>query len=113
LFDADEVLRVAREVRVPVVFDWLHHKANPCRRPVADVLREVFDTWTGEHGRPKVHLSSQATNAPAGAHADYVRGKDLAALLDVAPAQLFDCMLEAKQKDRALFRLRAELSARR
>ena len=35
LFDADEVLEVSRRLRIPVVFDWLHHLANPCRRPMA------------------------------------------------------------------------------
>ena len=31
LFDAEKALWVAERVRVPVVFDWLHHLANPCR----------------------------------------------------------------------------------
>ena len=63
LFDADEVLGVARRLGVPMVFDWLHHRANPCKRPIADVLVEVFRTWTAADGRPKIHLSSQAGGA--------------------------------------------------
>jgi UV DNA damage endonuclease len=110
LFDADEVLEVARATGIPMVFDWLHHQANPCQRPPADVLMDVFQTWSPDDGRPKVHLSSQAEGAPAGAHAAFVDVRDALALLKVAPALPFDCMLEAKEKDRALLKLRKELS---
>ena len=112
LFDADEVLSVARRLDLPVVFDWLHHNANPCRAPLAEVLPAIFATWRPEDGRPKVHLSSQASNGPRGAHADYVDVADALAFFEVVPLQPFDCMLEAKQKDRALLRLRAALRRR-
>jgi UV DNA damage endonuclease len=109
LFDADEVLRVGKATSIPVVFDWLHHRANPCARPVSQVLEDIFATWKRHDGRPKIHLSSQAANGPAGAHAEYVNPRDLVEFLAVAPDLPFDCMLEAKQKDRALLRLREEL----
>lgn len=112
IFDADEALAVGKAAGLPVVFDWLHHRANPCRRPVATVLAEIFGTWSAADGRPKVHLSSQAANAPAGAHADYIDPQDMIDLLEVAPDVPFDCMLEAKQKDRALLRLREALRER-
>ena len=111
LFDAEEALAVARRLRIPVVFDWLHHQANPCRRPVDEVLTEIFATWREVDGRPKVHLSTQARGGPPGAHADYVAPDDVRAFLRVAPDRPFDCMLEAKQKDRAVLRLRTELAA--
>jgi UV DNA damage endonuclease len=76
LFDADEALQVGRAASLPVVFDWLHHLANPCRRPISDVLRDIFATWRESDGHPKVHLSSQATAAPAGAHARFVDVED-------------------------------------
>jgi UV DNA damage endonuclease len=109
LFDADDVLQLAGEVDVPMVFDWLHHQANPCRRVATEVLPEIFSTWRSRDGTPKVHLSSQAKGRPPGCHADYIDQEDVLAFLRVAPGQPFDCMLEAKQKDRALLRLRGEL----
>ena len=109
IFDAEEVLQVGRAAAIPVVFDWLHHRANPCLRPVSQVLEEIFATWTPTDGTPKIHLSSQSANGRPGAHADYVDPRDLVAFLAVAPDRPFDCMLEAKQKDRALLRLREEL----
>jgi UV DNA damage endonuclease len=112
LFDAEEALDVGRAVGIPVVFDWLHHQANPCRRRAAAVLREIFKTWTKSDGRPKVHLSSQASGGPPGAHADYVDPADVMSFMQLAPPTPFDCMLEAKQKDRAVLRLRDELATR-
>jgi UV DNA damage endonuclease len=111
LFDADEVLQVGRAAGIPVVFDWLHHQANPCRRPLSEVLLEIFGTWKAADGRPKVHLSSQARGGPVGAHARFVDVRDAIAFFEVAPPAPFDCMLEAKDKDRALLRLRDELRA--
>jgi UV DNA damage endonuclease len=112
LFDADEVLGAGRGAGIPVVFDWLHHQANPCRRPLSEVLIDIFETWTEVDGTPKVHLSSQAAGAPVGAHARFVDVRDAIALLHAAPPVRFDCMLEAKEKDRALLRLRDELRTR-
>jgi UV DNA damage endonuclease len=109
LFDAEDVLDVSTRARTPVVFDWLHHRAHPCRGPIAAVLVQVFRSWHPGDGRPKIHVSSQAPDAPAGAHAAYVDVRDLLTFLQAAPGEPFDCMLEAKQKDRALLRLRDEL----
>ena len=58
---------------------------------------------------PKVHLSSQASNGPRGAHAEYIDVADALAFFEIVPLGRFDCMLEAKQKDRALLKLRAAL----
>lgn len=112
LFDAEEVLLVARQLRVPVVFDWLHHHANPCRAPLSEVLPAIFETWRPEDGKPKLHLSSQAAGAPRGAHADFIDPADALACFATLPPHPFDCMLEAKEKDRALLKLRSALRTR-
>ena len=109
LFDVEEVLSVAGRVKVPLVFDWLHHNANPCRAPLSEVLPVVFATWKLADGHPKMHLSSQAPDGPPGAHADFIDVADAIAFFDVVPPQAFDCMLEAKQKDRAVLQLRDAL----
>ena len=112
LFDAEEVLSVAQRLGLPLVFDWLHHHANPCRTPLAELLPAIFATWTADDGRPKVHLSSQSADGPAGAHADFIDPADAEAFFTALPDAPFDCMLEAKEKDRALLRLRADLAGR-
>ncbi len=110
LFDAEEALSVAHRIGVPVVFDWLHHHANPCRAPLEEVLPAIFATWKQQDGRPKVHLSSQADDGPPGAHAPCIDPADALAFFAELPDAPFDCMLEAKEKDRALLRLRGDLA---
>jgi UV DNA damage endonuclease len=113
LFTAEHVLAVSRTTGLPVVFDWLHHRANPgsTRTPheTARLVAACFDTWLPGDGVPKIHLSSQARGGRPGYHADWVRTTDFLDFLAVAPACPFDCMIEAKKKDLALFRLRREL----
>jgi UV DNA damage endonuclease len=113
-FTAEHVLAVSRAVGVPVVFDWLHHRANPggAASPAAArrIVAECFDTWRPADGVPKVHLSSQARGARRGRHGDWVRPADVLAFLAIAPPRPFDGMLEAKKKDLALFRLRRALA---
>ena len=112
LFDAEQALDAGRRTGLPVVFDWLHHQANPCRAPLKDVLEGIFSTWGGAHGIPKVHLSTQARNAPPGAHAAFIDPDDALAMIRALPPRPFDCMLEAKEKDRALLKLRSALRRR-
>ena len=113
-YTVDDVLRVAERSGLPVVFDWLHHQINP--GPPASVrglLQACWATWSRERdGLPKVHFSSPRAGGPAGAHDDWVDADEFVRFLAAAPDRPFDCMLEAKRKELALFRLRRELAAR-
>src|SRR3954447_18745406 len=62
LFTADDVLAASRRSGIPVVFDWLHHAANPGARLGDEraLLDECFATWGPGDGVPKTHFSSQA-----------------------------------------------------
>ena len=113
-FTAEHVLAVSRRTGLPVVFDWLHHRANPgtARTPteVRRLVARCFHTWRPVDGVPKIHLSSQARGARRGRHGDWVRLSDMLDFLATAPPRPFDCMIEAKRKDLALFRLRRDLA---
>lgn len=108
-FTIEDTLEVSTRTGLPVVFDWLHHRANAGAGDIAKLLHDVFGTWKAEDGPPKVHLSSQLEGGRLGQHDDWVAPEDARELLRVAPDREFDCMLEAKRKDLALFRLRAQL----
>lgn len=116
MYTAEDALATARATGLSVVFDWLHHRANPGALATDPAVRELlhacFATWRARDGIPKVHLSSQAAGGRRGQHADWVRPRDVTAFLAVAPARPFDAMLEAKRKDQALVRLRRQLARR-
>lgn len=113
-FTIEDVVVLAEEVGVPVVFDWHHHWCNGHprigRSGLARWLRRAFALWRDRP--PKVHVSSPRRGPRDRAHADYVDPAfirpflDLLRELDPGPV---DVMVEAKQKDLALFRLREEL----
>jgi UV DNA damage endonuclease len=122
-YPVTDILAIHDACGVPLVFDILHHRVNnPAGLDDVDALLACLKTWpAGE--TPKIHYSTQRTYArtqgsadpaaPKGAkrgeHDDWIEAGDFAGLLDRAPEKRFDVMLEAKQKDLALLRLREEL----
>ncbi|MCP3142083.1 UV DNA damage repair endonuclease UvsE [Pyxidicoccus xibeiensis] len=107
VWSAREVLPLAREHGVPMVGDNLHNAVLPSNPELSlkQLVREAAATWTALDLRPKFHLASQKKDGRAGAHSDFVDPADFRAM--VAALELpADFMLEAKEKDRALFALR-------
>ena len=78
---------------------------------VPGLIHRAAATWDlARDGVPKIHYSSQAEGQPPGAHAEYADAAEFARFLRLGPAEVqFDCRLEARAKDRALFRLRETL----
>ena len=130
-FGLAAVLGLAGRIGRPVVWDVLHHhRHDPDRIPDREALELAVATWPAGV-TPKIHYSSPRTNAEEHrrrvgrrterrlvlpqprAHADLVDpigfehfARETARGIDV------DVMLEAKAKDLALLRLRAQLRAR-
>lgn len=107
IWTAREVHPLARAHGLPFLADNLHNAVKPSDPPLS--TRELFRlstaSWHSLGLRPKFHLASQKEGAKPGAHADFIAPADwfdVEAALE-APA---DFMLEAKEKDRALFALR-------
>lgn len=104
LFTAKDTLYVAKNLKIPFVFDYFHHVLNPS---IFD-FNDIYETWRGK-GTPKFHLSSQG-DGKYGLHGDYVKLDDFYALMElieVAGLKKVHIMLEAKQKEKAINRLRS------
>lgn len=130
-FSLSECYRIHQQTGIRLVYDHLHHALNnPEGLSSGDGLRLALSTWPSNQ-RPKLHFSSPRTEMriversdPATGHrrqwlqpplwtqhSDYVNpfefipfARQALALRDV------DVMLEAKAKDLALLRLRADLA---
>ena len=129
-FSATDTLWISARTGVPLIFDHQHFW---CLHEPGDDLIETFAaclaTWP-EGVRPKMHFSSPrtemrtitrkdrktgkpvATPAPPiwTGHADYVQPFEFVRFMRDAAHLTFDVMLEAKMKDAALLRLRADLA---
>ncbi len=107
VWSAREVLPLAREHGIPMVGDNLHNAVLPSDpvMPLKELLREAAATWTALDLRPKFHLASQKPEGRPGAHSDFVDPADFRAMVAALEVPA-DFMLEAKEKDRAVFALR-------
>jgi UV DNA damage endonuclease len=107
VWSAREVLPLAREHGIPFLADNLHNAVLPSRpvMPLDELLRESAATWHALGLRPKYHLASQRRGGPPGAHAARINPADFRAVRAVL-ATPADLMLEAKEKELALFALR-------
>jgi UV DNA damage endonuclease len=107
-WSAREVLPLAREHGVPMLADTLHNAVLPSDpvMPVDELLREASATWHALGLRPKHHLASQRPGGRRGNHDDRIHPGDFIAAVRAMETPM-DFMLEAKEKDLAVFELRA------
>lgn len=104
LFFAGHCLQVPTlTVNIPLVFDYHHDWIYPSSQPVSALMPRILATWSKKGIKPKQHLSEPRPGAVTvmerRAHSD--RCKTL-------PADLpddMDLMLEAKDKEQAVFEM--------
>lgn len=120
-YTVGECLWIHERTGIPVVFDHQHHRLNPGEMGTVEAARAALGTW-GET-TPKLHYSSPRLDgrevkrgkevkieAPLlRQHADYIDPWTFADFLEQLSGLPFDVMLEAKAKDLALLKLRADL----
>ncbi|WP_277631339.1 UV DNA damage repair endonuclease UvsE [Atopococcus tabaci] len=101
LYTVEEVLEMAHQTGSPVVYDNLHHAANPTDDPHDDVywIRETRKTWKEGDGRQKVHYSQQADDKRVGAHTDTIYLDPFLEYFDKLEDKDIDIMLEVKDKN--------------
>lgn len=85
--------------RVPIVFDYHHHKFCPGGLTERDAIHLAASTWPAGI-RQVVHYAESQYEPMTPAHSDWIDGPIDDHGLDI------DCMLECKMKERALLRLR-------
>jgi UV DNA damage endonuclease len=111
LFTAKETLSLCEEIGVPMVLDIHHHVCNDSDEPIEDFLDRILYTWKGEAFPPKMHISSPKEGKLDKRHADYINPNNFIGLVEkcIPYGKDIDIMLEAKQKDLALYKLVEDL----
>lgn len=102
VWTVQEVVEVASALGVSAIVDNLHHGLNPGTLSLKEAIELALPTWKN---RPKIHLSSQDTTKQPGAHAALILDSDWQMLLEALGEQEADIMVEAKDKERAVFPL--------
>lgn len=121
-FDAIETLEMCELLGLPMVLDIHHQWVNNQGEEPASLWPRILKTWESDYAQagssandplpPKIHASSPKSETDRRSHADGVEaGPLLDFLRQIAPyTAAVDVMLEAKQKDGALFALMDELA---
>jgi UV DNA damage endonuclease len=112
-FTASEVLYICKEVNAPIVFDIHHHNCNNTGETVESLLSDIFSTWDNQPLPPKFHFSTPRESEKDRKHADFINAEDFTAFIEICRPlnKDFDVMLEAKNKDQALFQLVDDIKA--
>lgn len=81
---------------------------NPGNERLQDLLFPIFETWRGQNRPPKVHFSSPKSDKQFRHHAPDINPDDFINFIQMADEfwnDDIDIMLEAKNKDVAVFNL--------
>ncbi len=110
-YNSKDVLQICKMLHIPMVLDVHHHYCNNDGGKINNLLPSIFETWKNEYFHPKVHFSSPKNEKSFRHHADDINFDDFMTFIDVAKEinQDMDIMLEAKNKDNALFDLMEKL----
>ncbi|MEW9053220.1 MAG: UV DNA damage repair endonuclease UvsE [Neobacillus sp.] len=113
-FTVKETLYLCEKLGIPMIFDYHHHLANYETEEWLQDWERIVATWKISPLPVKMHISSPRSDKDFRAHADYVDVNMFLKFLSGVKGSVKElhCMIEAKQKDAALFRLMEDLKGR-
>ena len=112
VFTLRDTLYLCEKLAVPLVFDLHHHEANNAGVDWREEWGRIVSTWKESPLPLKMHISSPKDENHFRAHNDFVDADIFLRFLHEIKGTVgqMDCMIEAKQKDEALFRLMSDLA---
>ena len=95
------MLAISARTNIPVVFDNLHHLANPpdWSTPQEEWITACASTWGQPDGRQKIHYSQCDPDRKPGAHSATIRIDEFVDFYDSLAGEKPDIMLEVKDKN--------------
>ncbi|RHW34865.1 UV DNA damage repair endonuclease UvsE [Neobacillus notoginsengisoli] len=111
-FTLKECLYLCEKLGVPCVFDYHHHLAHHAgKSDWEEDWERVIASWAHSPLRVKMHISSPKSEREFRAHAEYIDPNMFMDFLQKIKGSVpeIDCMIEAKGKDAALFKLMDDL----
>lgn len=101
IYNIADVLAVAEQLRIPAVFDTLHHSLNQPReyRSEVDWILQCANTWRELDGRQKIHYSQQNPEGKPGAHSKSIYSEEFLKFYETVGHMDLDVMLEVKDKN--------------
>ncbi len=99
-YTISEVLEIAYQIDIPVVFDNLHHESNlDSSKSEMEWLLAARETWKVEDGWQKIHYSQQDPDKRVGAHTQTIDLAVFNTFYRELPTYKLDIMFEVKDKN--------------
>lgn len=100
-YTVTDVLEISEKNQIPVIFDNLHHRVNPCGISGSDVewVNACGKTWKMKDGPQKIHYSQQDTQKKPGAHSTTIGIHEFMDFYRALGRHDLDIMLEVKDKN--------------
>jgi UV DNA damage endonuclease len=113
-FTLMDTLYLCEKLAVPLVFDYHHHLAHHQDADWHSHWNRIVKTWSHSPLPLKMHISSPKSEKEFRHHAEYVDIDLFFRFLNEVKGSVnqIDCMIEAKQKDQALFQLMKQIRER-
>lgn len=113
-FTLNDTPYICEKLGIPLVFDYHHHLAHHQDANWEDNWDRVVQTWKDSPLPIKMHISSPKSEKAFRHHSDYVDIDMFFRFLKEIKGSIpqIDCMIEAKMKDLALFKLMEEIKNR-
>lgn len=110
-FTVKDTLYLCEKLGIPMVFDYHHHLANHEVEEWRSDWERIIATWDQSPLPIKMHISSPRSDHDFRAHADTIDSDMFLRFLHDINGSVpeIHCMIEAKQKDAALFQLVKDL----
>lgn len=110
-FTLHDTLYLCEKLGIPLVFDYHHHLAHYEDINWEAQWERVVGTWEQSMLPVKMHISSPRSEKEFRAHAEYVDVEMFMDFLNGIKGSVpeIHCMIEAKKKDLALFKLAEDL----
>lgn len=111
-FTLIDTLYLCEKLAIPLVFDYHHHLAYHEEAEWVPYWERVVSTWQHSHLPVKMHISSPRSATEFRAHAEFIDVGMFSDFLREINGSVpeIHCMIEAKKKDLALFKLAEDLN---
>ena len=106
VYNAEDIAKFCNKTGLPGVFDIFHHQILPSFESYSNrkIVFLFMQNWINV--RQKIHYSNQQHGKRRGAHSESIDMRDFAILYEEIKDLDLDLMLEVKDKQESLFKLR-------
>jgi UV DNA damage endonuclease len=100
-YSAKDCLKVSQEIKIPIVFDTLHHECLNNQEIPRDIFEKIIKTWEKKDGLPMVDYSNRIPGDNRCRHVQTINPELFQVFIKETSGLDFDIMLEIKDKEKS------------